>query len=232
MKKILIFAVIGAFAFSSILTGYAKSGVKWMREVAVKAETQLAAQGTTENKVEAQIQTTLEAQEQVQAQEPVKEQSQEGKEEAVEEDKNVDENSEETPNVEDGKKVDLQPVIKENNTLIPVKAIARGLDAKVAWDPDTKTLTVIKGDKTIQYTLGDSKALVNGVEVTIDKKMNENATFVPIKFFSEVLGEKHDKKVEKVKNEDREREKKNSQENQDINTNNDNQGQSDNENND
>ncbi|HHW57488.1 MAG TPA: copper amine oxidase N-terminal domain-containing protein [Clostridia bacterium] len=196
MKKILVFAVIVAFALSSILTGYAKSGVKWKHEVAVKTETQLAAKGTTENKVETQTQTVLKPQEQVQSEEELKEKSQEDEEEIEEiDEEDTEENS------------DLPPVIKDGNTLIPIKAIAKGLDAKVSWDPTTKTITIIKGDKTIQYTLGESKALVNGVEVAIDKKMNENATFVPVKFFAEILGVKHDKVEEKIQEEIKKEEK-------------------------
>lgn len=89
-------------------------------------------------------------------------------------------------------KFDVPPVIKEGRTLIPVRAVMNGLGAKVEWDQATNTITITKGDITIQFILGESKVLVNGKEVSLDVPAMEisDRTFVPIRFISEILGEK------------------------------------------
>ncbi|AIS51709.1 copper amine oxidase family protein [Thermoanaerobacter kivui] len=174
MKKILAFVLMGLLVFSSALTVYAKPD-KAKHELKIKTETKLEAKGETKNKVEAQTQTKLEA--------SVKAKEFKGK---------VSVNKKEI-------KFDTPPVIKEGRTLIPVRAIMNGFGAKVDWDEETNTVTITKGDITIQLVLGETKVLVNGKEVTLDVPAMEisNRTFVPIRFISEILGGKvnYDKKT-------------------------------------
>ncbi|MDI6601869.1 MAG: copper amine oxidase N-terminal domain-containing protein [Thermoanaerobacteraceae bacterium] len=87
---------------------------------------------------------------------------------------------------------DVPPVIKDGKTLIPVRAIMEALGATVKWDQSTNTVTIIKGNTTIQFVLGESKVLVNGNEVNLDVPAMEisNRTFVPLRFIAETLGEK------------------------------------------
>lgn len=87
---------------------------------------------------------------------------------------------------------DVPPVIKEGRTLVPVRAISEGLDAEVTWDQDLKKITIVKGEDTIELFLDSITVMVNGVEKEIDvpAQMESNRTFVPIRFISEILGEK------------------------------------------
>lgn len=107
-----------------------------------------------------------------------------------------------------GKKIkfDVPPVIKDGRTLIPVRAVMNSLDAKVEWDEATKTVTITKGDIVIKLILGESKVFVKGKEVTLDVPAMaiNNRTVVPIRFISEVLGEKvnYDKKTGDIDIED------------------------------
>ncbi|EMT38988.1 Copper amine oxidase [Thermoanaerobacter thermohydrosulfuricus WC1] len=168
MKKILAFVLMGLLVFSSALTVYAKPD-KAKHELKTKTETKLEAKGETKNKVEVQTQTKLEA--------SVKAKEFKGK---------VFVNKKEI------KFDDVPPVIKDERTLIPVRAVMNGLGAKVDWDRETKTVTITKGDTTIQLVLGETKVLVNGKEYTLDVPAMEisNRTFVPVRFISEILGGK------------------------------------------
>jgi len=87
-------------------------------------------------------------------------------------------------------KFDVPPVIKEGRTLIPVRAISEGFGAEVAWDAETKTVTITKGDITITLKLDDRTATVNGQEVTLDvpAELMNGRTVVPLRFIAESLG--------------------------------------------
>lgn len=87
---------------------------------------------------------------------------------------------------------DLPPVIKEGRVLIPVRAVTRALGAYVTWDPDDNTVVIVRGDITIEFTIGDSFFLVNGVEQQFDvpAQILCNRTFVPLRFIAAALGER------------------------------------------
>lgn len=89
---------------------------------------------------------------------------------------------------------DVPPVIKDGRTLIPIRAISEGLGAKVDWDEKTQTITISRDDKTIQLTLNQSTVSINGQIYNLDTpaQLINNRTFVPLRFVSEMLGEKVD----------------------------------------
>lgn len=72
--------------------------------------------------------------------------------------------------------LDSPPVIIEGRTLVPVRAIAEGLNAGVRWDADTKTVyinTSAEGKLTVSYIdvgQGDSELIIlpNGKTILID----------------------------------------------------------------
>lgn len=89
-------------------------------------------------------------------------------------------------------KFDTPPVIKENRTLVPVRAISEGFKATVEWVPESKEIIIKKDDKTIVLKLGTNKVVVDGVEKTIDSEAQilSNRTYVPLRFIAEELGTK------------------------------------------
>ncbi|WP_338825823.1 hypothetical protein MTBGP_21400 [Moorella thermoacetica] len=93
-----------------------------------------------------------------------------------------------------GQEVDwaVPPVIKEGRTLVPVRALCNGLGAAVDWDPDTRTITITKGDTVVKLALDSRVFTVNGQEQVLDvpAQLISNATFVPLRFVSQALGEK------------------------------------------
>lgn len=91
-------------------------------------------------------------------------------------------------------KFDVPPVIKEGRTLIPVRAIMNGLGAEVAWNAETKLVTISRDDKVIVLDLEKGEATVNGeaVELDVPAQIISNRTFVPLRFIAQTLGDKVD----------------------------------------
>lgn len=91
-----------------------------------------------------------------------------------------------------GKKVDfdVEPVVLQDRTMVPVRAIAEALGAEVKWDGETQTVTVLKAGKIVLIPVGSLKASVDGGEVALDVPavIVGSRTLVPLRFVSESLG--------------------------------------------
>ncbi|TLS53365.1 copper amine oxidase N-terminal domain-containing protein [Paenibacillus antri] len=89
----------------------------------------------------------------------------------------------------------VSPYIKgAGTTMVPVRYVSEQLDAKVAWDGATSTIT-IKDDVdgvTIVMKVGSKSATVNGVAQSLPEApeivASTNSTFVPIGFITVALG--------------------------------------------
>lgn len=89
-------------------------------------------------------------------------------------------------------------------TLVPLRIISENMGYKVDWDNTGKTATIKGGGQTVQVTIGETTALVNGKRVPIDVDDNGNPldtkamllsaqgggvrTYVPLRFISEATG--------------------------------------------
>lgn len=84
---------------------------------------------------------------------------------------------------------DVQPVIENDRTLVPLRAIFEALGASVAWDDVTQTVTATKTGTEIKLTIGGA-AYKNGQPVNLDvpAKLVNGRTMVPLRFVSEALG--------------------------------------------
>lgn len=84
---------------------------------------------------------------------------------------------------------DQPPIIKDERTLVPMRAIFEALGAEVTWYGDTRTVTAVKGDKTITMQIDNNVMYINGNPLTLDvppQIMNER-TLVPVRAVSESL---------------------------------------------
>ena len=95
----------------------------------------------------------------------------------------------------DGNKIKFEeqsPVIVEERTLVPLRAIFEALDAEVQWDDTTKTVTATRGEDTIKLTIGDTKLYKNGqpiYELDVPAQiMGDGFTMVPARAISESFG--------------------------------------------
>ncbi len=82
------------------------------------------------------------------------------------------------------------PIIEDDFTLIPIRAVAEALNCKVDFDDATKTVTITDDDKVITLVLNAKTATVDGKDVSLDKeaKVINDRTMVPARFVSEALG--------------------------------------------
>lgn len=87
---------------------------------------------------------------------------------------------------------DQTPVISEGRTLVPLRGILEEMGAKVDWDGDTRTATVIYGDITTNITIGQKALYKNGEKIDLDvpAQLINSRTMVPIRAISESFGVK------------------------------------------
>lgn len=82
-------------------------------------------------------------------------------------------------------------LVQGNDQLwLAAKEIGTALNASIEWDAAAKTVTVISGEKTINMTVGNSEALVNGITVQMDAAplLAGGKILVPVAFLAEHLG--------------------------------------------
>ena len=90
--------------------------------------------------------------------------------------------------------LDIQPVIIEERTMIPVRTVANIIGATVGWDAATRTVTITKGNRAIKATIDNREAIIidNGltqtVELDVAPVINQGKTMFPVRFLAEIFG--------------------------------------------
>ncbi|WP_134702677.1 copper amine oxidase N-terminal domain-containing protein [Ammoniphilus sp. YIM 78166] len=87
-------------------------------------------------------------------------------------------------------KMDVRPIVEHGRTLLAFRPLAEALGADVDYNHETQLVTVVKGDKTITLTIGNSVAYINGQPHPLDvpAKLVNGRTLVPLRFIAESLG--------------------------------------------
>ena len=92
----------------------------------------------------------------------------------------------------DGKQInfDVNPILDNGRTLVPMRFIFEALGATVGWDDATQTATAVKGDITISITINKPELVKNGNVIVLDvpAKLVNDRTLVPVRAVSETLG--------------------------------------------
>lgn len=93
----------------------------------------------------------------------------------------------------DGKVVqlDTQPIILQNRTYIPYRALAQAFGAKVDFNNANRAVTVTLGEQKIVMFVGQKNYTVNGQAKTMDVAPfinKNNRTMVPVRFAANGLG--------------------------------------------
>ena len=85
---------------------------------------------------------------------------------------------------------DVAPVIQNDRTMLPIRMLAESLGADVTWDEETRTVMVQNGETVIKITIDEVIAKVNGEEIALDSAafIENNRTYLPLRFISEHLG--------------------------------------------
>lgn len=93
--------------------------------------------------------------------------------------------------------MDVAPYNKDGRVYLPVRyvAYALGVDRdNVLWNPDTQTVTLLKGATAVQLTIGSNMLKLNGVDIPMDvaPEIKDGRTMLPIRFVGQALGAKVD----------------------------------------
>ncbi len=82
------------------------------------------------------------------------------------------------------------PVIDNDRTLLPVRAVVEAMGGAAAWDEETQTAVLAKGDTVILLKIGSDIAFINETSHTLDTvpvTINDR-TMLPIRFIAEGFG--------------------------------------------
>lgn len=92
---------------------------------------------------------------------------------------------------------DISPIIHNDRTLIPIRAVIEKLGGSVTWDGILKLVTISYKGNTIGMCIGNNKASVNGIQTEMDVapciaylkgEEDKGRTVLPIRFIMENFG--------------------------------------------
>ena len=86
--------------------------------------------------------------------------------------------------------IDAAPMIQNDRTFVPFRALAEAFGAEVAYDEATQAVTAKLNGTEIVMTIGSATYTVNGAEKTMDVApfINGSRTMVPVRFAAEAFG--------------------------------------------
>lgn len=89
---------------------------------------------------------------------------------------------------------DQKPILHNDRTMVPLRAIFEALGADVAWDNDTNTAMAKRGDIYILIQIDNTKLIKNNesVELDVPAMLVNDRTLVPVRAISEAFGCKVD----------------------------------------
>ncbi len=82
------------------------------------------------------------------------------------------------------------PIVENNRTFVPFRALAEAFGAEVAWDEATQAVTAELNGVTVVMTIGSATYTINGEEATMDVApfINGSSTMVPVRFAAQAFG--------------------------------------------
>ena len=85
---------------------------------------------------------------------------------------------------------DQPPILKNDRTFVPIRAITEKLGAKVSWDETSQCVTVSSDTGSIQLYIDYAAPYINGIKTVIDAKpfIENGRTMVPVRVIAQALG--------------------------------------------
>ena len=85
---------------------------------------------------------------------------------------------------------DQAPVIQNDRTLVPLRAIFEALGATVSWDGETQTVMAIKANTIIALQIGSESLFVNNdvKKLDVPAQIINDRTMVPARAVAEAFG--------------------------------------------
>ncbi len=109
--------------------------------------------------------------------------------------------TEEDPYVVDGKQIgvyvngteltlDVPPMLENDRTLVPMRAIFEALGAEVSWYPEDRTIVAVRGGTTVFMQVNDWYMSVNDEWIALDAppRIVNDRTLIPLRAVAEALG--------------------------------------------
>lgn len=87
--------------------------------------------------------------------------------------------------------MDALPQVRDQRTMVPIRAIAEALGAEVEWVPDAGQVILKRAGSTVVMTLGSTIAMVDGRPIKMDVApyADQNRTYIPVRYISEFFGQ-------------------------------------------
>ncbi|MBQ2968210.1 MAG: hypothetical protein IJE10_08850 [Clostridia bacterium] len=85
---------------------------------------------------------------------------------------------------------DVPPLLINDRTMVPMRAIFEALGCTVSWNNDTQTATGMRNGSIVSLTIDSDVAQVNNKKVSLDAPaaLINDRTMIPLRFVSEALG--------------------------------------------
>ena len=109
--------------------------------------------------------------------------------------------TEEEPYVVDGKQIavyvngteltlDVPPMLENDRTLVPMRAIFEALGAEVSWYPESRAIVAVRGGTTVFMQVDDWYMSVNDEWIALDAppRIVNDRTLIPLRAVAEALG--------------------------------------------
>lgn len=92
--------------------------------------------------------------------------------------------------VVEGTALDVSPQVINGRAMVPYRAVAERLGARVSWNARERTATVTDGDAVLKLTVGQATAVSNGREIRLDAApvLLDGRVLVPLRFLGTGLG--------------------------------------------
>lgn len=84
---------------------------------------------------------------------------------------------------------DMNPVVLDDRTMIPIRIISEALGASIEWVSDSLSVIIRSEEAEIKLKIGDANYSIDGVNYKMDTEpvVLNDRTLVPIRFISEAL---------------------------------------------
>jgi hypothetical protein len=87
----------------------------------------------------------------------------------------------------------VAPYIEDGRAFLPLRYIANAAgiaDSNIMWDPATQEVTISKGERLVQVTIGSTTMLIDGKDLTMDvaPEITDGRTCLPVAWVEQALG--------------------------------------------
>lgn len=90
--------------------------------------------------------------------------------------------------------MDTLPQVRDQRTMVPVRAVAEALGADVEWRSEAGQVVLTRAGSTVVMALGSTVAMVDGQPVKMDAApyADQNRTYIPVRYAAEFFGQRVD----------------------------------------